>query len=60
MLPLLPFTPTRRLALICAAGALVLGAAWIWKRFYLVHDIGEGPAGPPVALESFQRASSSA
>ncbi len=51
----LGFTVTRRLGLICAAGALLLGAAWIWKRYFLVHDMGEGPAGPPIALDSFHQ-----
>lgn len=50
------FALTRRLQLIGAAGALILAAAWFWKHYYLVHDIGEGPAGPQVAVASFQGA----
>lgn len=55
MPPALGFKMTIRLKLICAAGLLILCSAWFWKRYYLVHDIGEGPAGPPVAAEPFQR-----
>jgi len=40
---------------IFAIGILVHGASWIRHRYFPLHDIGEGPAGPPVAREFFQR-----
>ncbi len=55
MTPTLGIAMTRRLGLLSTAGLLILGSAWFWKRYYVVHDAGAGPAGPPVAAAPFQR-----
>ncbi len=49
------FKPARPLVLIYVAVIAALGAIWIRQRFFPLHGIGEGPAGPSVELESFQR-----
>ncbi len=44
-----------RLRLLLIGGFLLLVGAWTWKRYWLVHDIGSGPAGPAVAAELFAK-----
>lgn len=47
--------PTRRrLTILVAIGALLCGAIFGFKYFWLEHPVGSGPAGPEVSVGAFQ------
>ncbi len=47
--------PRHRLALMLACGLLLIAGAWGYRRFWVDLPIGQGPTGPAVPRDGFQR-----
>lgn len=47
-------TRDRRLVSLISIGVAIVAAAAVWRHYHFSRPVGEGPAGPAVARESFQ------
>ena len=53
--PAPPRARKSRLQRLLIVGVLLLTGAWTWKHYWLVHDVGSGPAGPAVPQALFAK-----